>query len=586
MKSISRFGLADGHRVVFSVDKRHRPDARAVSCFITEVLGHVNDPGVDVLTLVRQAGIPVEFPENALEETKNIPNEVSKVETENRLDLRDEFIFTIDGDDTKDIDDAISFAKTENGFSLGVHIADVTHYVKENSALDAAALNRGTSIYLADRVIPMLPHKLSSGICSLFPDVDRLSLSCMMNVNKNGDVVDYKISESVIRSKKRFTYTEVQNILDTCNAVSDKDSDSGENSDERFAAGEVDSDSGERFAASEVDSDSGERLAKSEVDSNIDKSFDVLISNMDELREILNKKRQKRGALDFDLPEAKIRVDKNGRVISIEPYPRNNATGIIEEFMILCNETIAAHFFSRQTPFVYRSHEAPSTAKVKSLQILAVTMKIPTANNLQKLLESAKNTPAAYAISTAVLQAMPQANYTHTNPTHFGLASQAYCHFTSPIRRYADLQIHRVIRATLGEFSSEQKKHFEAIFPEVCAQCSRTERAAEALERDVAELKKTQFMADKIDKKFKAIVSGVASWGVYVMLENTAEGLVPAPVLLRQRYKFYKEEAVYKTKRRPGEESKILRHGSEVVVRLVSVNEDERRMNFVLLEQK
>ncbi|MCL2049797.1 MAG: ribonuclease R [Defluviitaleaceae bacterium] len=520
-KSIARFGLVDGHRVVFSVDKRYKPEARLAPCFVTEVVGHVNDPGMDVLTLVMQAGVPYKFADEVMEEVKKIPTEVLQGEAENRLDLRDEFIFTIDGEDTKDIDDAISFAKTENGFRLGVHIADVSHYVRQNTELDTAALNRATSIYLADRVIPMLPHQLSSGICSLFPNVDRLTLSCIMDVDGDGVVTDYKITPSIINSKKRYTYTEVQALI----------------------------------------------------------GADEKIDEMNELREILRKKRKKRGALDFDIPEAKIRVDESGRVTSIEPYPRNNATEIIEEFMILCNETIAAHFLAKETPFVYRSHESPSREKLSSLQVIAATLKIPapTVGNLQHLLETAKNTAASYSISAFILRAMPQAAYTHTNPTHFGLASQAYCHFTSPIRRYADLQIHRIIKGEAGEY--------EEALPSVCAQCSRAERTAETLERDVADLKKVQFMADKRHKTFDAIVSGVTSWGIYVMLNNTAEGLVPSSHLVKWGYKFYKDEAAYKTKRRKGEKSvNSLYTGVPVRVKLVQVNEEDRRLSFVIVD--
>ncbi|MCL1885119.1 MAG: VacB/RNase II family 3'-5' exoribonuclease [Defluviitaleaceae bacterium] len=582
-KSIARFGLVDGHRVIFSVDKRHKPDEKAanaaffrrtkcgapptaaerkwalptearglggvapigdgncessfqankkvVTCFITEVLGHVNDPGVDVLTLVRMAGVPYEFSEATYQEAFELPTEISESEIFGRLDLREQFIFTIDGDDTKDIDDAISFRKVDEYYLLGVHIADVTHYVKEGSLLDNAAFNRGTSIYLADRVIPMLPHRLSSGICSLFPDVDRLTLSCIMTVDKNGNVVEYKITPSVINSNMRFTYDEVQEMLD-------------------------------------IGDDEGP------------------FNEMDELREILSKKRARRGALDFDLPEARIRVDENGRTIAIEPYPRNNATGIIEEFMILCNETIATHFLTRKIPFIYRSHDEPGAEKLSALQTLVTNMglvskksKRLTAGTLQRFLESAKETSAAYAISTAMLRALPQAVYAHDNTTHFGLASKAYCHFTSPIRRYADLQIHRIIK----ENSSSKIAHFKQILPEVCAQCSRTERAAEALEREVADLKKVQFMADQEGKVFDAIVSGLTAWGMYVMLENTVEGLVPIANLTRYGYKYDKEAATYAAKRRKGEKrARILQYGTAVTVQLVRVSEDERKLIFAL----
>ncbi|MCL2197577.1 MAG: ribonuclease R [Defluviitaleaceae bacterium] len=524
-KSVSRFGLADGHRVVFSIEKKHG------HCLITEVLGHKNDPGVDVLTLVRQAGVPYEFSEEVADELQKISTEISESDCEGRLDLRDQHIFTIDGDDTKDIDDAISFDQNDKGYHLGVHIADVTHYVRENTAINASALHRGTSIYLADRVIPMLPHKLSGGICSLFPDVDRLTLSCLMEVDKKGNVTSHKITTSVIRSKKRYTYNEVQELLDG--------------------------------------------------------GTDDLINDMNKLREILSKKRQKRGALDFDLPEAKIKVDETGKAIAIERYPRNNATGIIEEFMILCNETIATHFLGQKVPFVYRSHEEPSNEKLAALQKMAENMRLmnkgkkmlrPTAATLQQFLDAVKTTHGAYAISTAVLQALPQANYTPDNPTHFGLASDAYCHFTSPIRRYADLQIHRIIKTP-----PDNREKFNEILPAVCAQASKAERTAEALEREVTELKKAQFMVGKEGKIFEATVSGLTPWGVYVMLENTIEGLIPTANLQKIGYKYNKELSLYEAKRRKGEkQAKALHHGSQITVKLLEVNEDERKLTFAL----
>ena len=501
-KSIARLSLADGHRVVFSVDKKLNPDAGVVSCFIMEIIGHINDPGVDVLTLVRRANVPYEFSEEAMAEAAALPSEVGEDEIAGRLDLRNEFIFTIDGEDTKDIDDAVSFAKTDAGYRLGVHIADVSHYVREDSALDIAAFNRGTSIYLADRVIPMLPHKLSSGICSLFPDVDRLAISCFMTVDENGDVTDYEIAKSVIHSKKRMTYQEVQDALDI-----------------------------------------GE---------------DKLLNQMNDLREILCNKRENRGALDFDIPEAKIRVDEAGRVISIEPYPRNHATQIIEEFMILCNETIASHFLKLNIAIPFRTHEAPSREKLATLGVTGTTA-------LRNMLNAARNTPQGYAVSQLILRAMPQAHYTTDNPTHFGLASKAYCHFTSPIRRYADLQVHRCL-----EMPSEN-------LSEICTQASHTERAAEALEREVAELKKVQFMADKVRQTFDAVVSGLVPWGLYVMLPNTVEGLIPEANLSRHGYRFNKQRDIYESRKNPH-----LRRGSAIKVRLADANEDERKLTFVL----
>ncbi|MCL1878962.1 MAG: ribonuclease R [Defluviitaleaceae bacterium] len=535
VKAMAQFALVDGHRVVFSINKRARPDERLEPCFVTEILGHANDPGVDVLTLVYQAGVPYEFPEEVAEEVAKIPAEEKNIR--DRLDLRAENIFTIDGDDTKDIDDAISFEKTADGYRLGVHIADVSHYVREKTAIDASAFLRGTSIYLADRVIPMLPHAISSGICSLFPGVDRLTLSCLMSVNADGNVTDYKITPSAINSKRRYTYTEVQEILD----IGD----------------------------------------------------DALINSMDELRGILREKREKRGALDFDLPEAKIRADASGRVISLEPCERNNATGIIEEFMILCNETIAAHFFAKKTPFIYRTHEEPSAEKLATLAAQLPSKsgkksKRVKAAALQSMLEAAKDTPSAFSISTAILRSLPQAAYTHTDPTHFGLASDAYCHFTSPIRRYADLQVHRIIKESFfeggsGETFFSKKVEVLDLLSKICTQCSRTERTAEQLERDVTDLKKVQFMADKEGQTFDAIVSGLTSWGVFVMLKNTAEGLIPISNLARHKYSFNKDRNIYEAKRRKGEKSgKILHSGAAIQVRLIRAKEDERRLIFNL----
>jgi len=568
-KTVKRFALADGHRVVFSVEKKLNHDDRAITCFITEVLGHVNDPGMDVLTLVYKAGVPYEFPTDAIDEAAKLPTEVGEGEIKNRRDLRGEHIITIDGDDTKDIDDAISFAQAPGGgFHLGVHIADVTHYVRENSALDAAALERGTSIYLADRVIPMLPHKLSSGICSLFPDVDRLTLSCLMTVNKNGDVESYEIVKSVIRSKRQWTYQEVQVLLDS-----------------------------------------------EPPDESVDSAQWRFFQEMDTLREILRIKRERRGALDFDLPESKIRVDAAGWPISVEAYPRTRATAIIEEFMILCNETIAAHFLEQKAPFVYRAHEPPGAEKIAGLRLLAKTMglgsPITGASSLQRLLDAARETPSALAVSTAVLHALPQAHYSPDNPSHFGLASDAYCHFTSPIRRYADLQIHRIVNELFAMHSdaplpklihstaesvvsksvTADSTRFAIILPAVCAQCSKTERVAEALEREVADLKKVQFMTNKEGQTFDVIVSGLTSWGIYVMLSNTVEGLIPIADLKRHGYSFDKERDIYERKPMKKRDVraasktapvKTLRHGTPLKARLVRADEEERRLTFAL----
>jgi len=573
-KSILRFGLADGHRVIFSVDKRtplsRKTELEKVSlqtAFITEVIGHIHDPGMDVLTLVRQASIPYQFSEAVMEEANVVPDTISEEELQGRLDLRNELIFTIDGDDTKDIDDAISFEVTsDNSYKLGVHIADVSHYVKELSNLDRSALDRGTSIYLADRVIPMLPHRLSSGICSLFPNVDRLTLSCLMTVNQQGHVVGCQIVGSVINSKKRWTYSQVQDILDGANLCDNYQC--NRQTAVPIVTGETPTNT--RYVPAT--------------------NWSELFVAMDMLRLTLRQKREQKGALDFDLPEAKITVDEVGKPISIDTYARTQATGIIEEFMILCNETIATHFLSLQAPFIYRTHEPPSVDRLAKLANITKSLGFVAPKNanspigLQKLLSKTVNTPAAQAVATAVLHSLPQARYTSYDPTHYGLASDAYCHFTSPIRRYADLHIHRIIKTWLnaGKFD-----RFNEFLPIICNQCSVTERAAEVLEREVEQLKKVQFMSSQEGQTFEGVVSGVTGWGVYVTLPNTIEGTIPVENLTRNKYVYNKEETayIYKPirKLKQIERATILRHGVRVKVRLTRVCEEERRIVFALI---
>ena len=530
-KTRNRFSLVDGHQIIFSVDKKSRPENMPTAAFVTDVLGHINDPGVDVLSLVHQASIPYEWPADVMEEAANAPTEVLPETWENaarpRLDLRSWRICTIDGDDTKDIDDAISLEMTEDGlYKLGVHIADVTHYVTEGSPLDREALRRGTSVYLADRVIPMLPHSLSSGICSLFPEVDRLALSCLMTVDGAGNVLDYEIRETIINSCERWTYNEVENLLATAEGA-------------------------------------GEWL--------------VFFQHLDQLREILWQKRRKRGALDFDFPEAKIRVDSDGRPISIEPYSRNRATAIIEECMILCNETVATYALAKKLPFLYRTHEPPNAMKLTQLTRTAQNygIKIPAQaakpKALQKVLDKVADTPAAYVISGAVLRALPQALYTPDNPTHYGLASDAYAHFTSPIRRYADLQVHRILK-------SAKPQKYKTALPAICAQASRTERAAEALEREVAQLKKVQFMEGYEGETFTATVSGITAWGVYVMLPSTIEGMIPIELIRKAGLHYDKERKCYVSKRN----REALTPGTQLEVRLLSADTDERKLTFGL----
>ena len=561
-KSKNRFGLVEGHRVVFLAPKpkgigdRRTPyrQSHTLPCHVTEVLGHIHDPGIDVLTLVYRHNIPHEFPDEVLAQAASLPDAVALEDLRGRLDLRDKLIFTIDGEDTKDIDDAISFARLDSGYwQLGVHIADVSHYVQEGTPLDREALHRGTSVYLADRVIPMLPHRLSSGICSIFPDVDRLAISCIMTVDGEGNVVSYEIAPSVINSKRRWTYQEVQGIL-------------------------------------EDESGSGQEL----------------FLGMDKLRETLYQKRRSRGALDFNLPEAKIRVDESGRPISVESYNRTRATGIIEEFMILCNETIATYAISHDALFIYRTHEAPAQEKLAQLRGIAQSfgLSLPPvlgAKALQRLLESAEGSPAYQAIAMAALTSLPQAYYTPESPKHYGLASEAYCHFTSPIRRYADLEVHRIIKKLLQDGASRRKAEpsVEALFQPakaasptplqppgapsplhaVAAQCSRTERQAEALEREVTQLKKVQFMQGKEGQNFEGTVSGITPWGVYVMLPSTIEGLIPNQQLKRFGYTHDKDGNRYANKR----SRDVIAMGAPVQVVLVDASEEEARLTFGLI---
>jgi len=524
-RSRNRFGLAEGHRVIFLAPKPKRgvgdKPSNIYTAQVTEVLGHIHDPGVDVLTLVRQFGIPHEFPESLLSKVSG-QQEVKDEELVGRRDLRGEDIFTIDGDDTKDIDDAISLSKTPEGhWLLGVHIADVSHYVKPGTPLDEEALSRGTSVYLADRVIPMLPHYLSSGICSLFPGVDRLTLSCIMTVDTEGNVISYEITPSIINSKKRWAYHEVQRELDAGN-----------------------------------------------------------LAEMNQLRETLYQKRRKKGALDFDIPEAKIKVDEEGHPISIELYERTEATNIIEEFMILCNETIATHAIKNDMPLIYRTHETPSQEKLIRLREMAKSLGLdlpPGPMGLQRLLSAAEGSPAYYAVAMAALTSLPQAYYTPDSPKHYGLASDAYCHFTSPIRRYADLMVHRMIKERVCSNHQNPEQESQSLHS-IASQCSRTEREAEALEREVAQLKKVQFMKGKEGQAFEGIISGITPWGAYVMLPNTTEGLIPSQQMKRLGYSHDKEKSHYINKRNRA----VLGMGASVKVHLVSADSDERRLTFSL----
>ena len=482
-------GAVTGHKVIVRItdfgDDRKKPEG-----VITEILGHVNDPGVDILSIIKAYGLPEGFPDDVMVQVAGIPDEVEEEEKKNRLDLRHLQTVTIDGEDAKDLDDAISISKeNDDHYTLGVHIADVSHYVTENSPLDKEALKRGTSVYLVDRVIPMLPHKLSNGICSLNAGTDRLALSCLMEIDGKGNVIGHRIAETLIQVDRRMTYTAVNAI------VTDRDPDVMEEY----------------------------------------RDFVPMFDLMKELADILRERRKKRGSIDFDFPESKIILDEKGRPVDIKPYERNAATKIIEDFMLMANETIAEDYFWQELPFLYRTHDYPDPEKMKRLGTFINNFgyTIRTQNGevhpkeLQKLLDKIEGTPEEALISRLTLRSMKQAKYTTVCTGHFGLAANYYTHFTSPIRRYPDLQIHRIIKENLRRGLSDRRfAHYDSILPEVAVQCSSMERRADEAERETDKLKKCEYMSKRIGKEYDGVISGVTSWGLYVELPNTVEGLI------------------------------------------------------------
>ncbi len=538
-------GAVTGHKVLVQItdwaEERRNPEGKILS-----ILGHVNDPGVDILSIIYQYDLPTEFPQEVMQEIEDIPTEVSDKDKRGRTDLRHLQMVTIDGEDAKDLDDAISIEKLDNGmYRLGVHIADVTHYVKEKHPLDKEALERATSIYLVDRVIPMLPHKLSNGICSLNAGVDRLALTCMMDVDKNGNVQNHQILETVIKIDERMSYTQVKKIL----------VDEDEELKERY------------------------------------KDFLVMFENMRDLAQILRKKRMKRGAIDFEFEETKVILDREGTPLEIKPYDRNVATRIIEEFMLLCNETIAEDYYWQEKPFVFRSHEDPDPEKILALtefisnfgyNIKGAGQKVHP-KDMQKVLETVQDKPEENIISHLLLRSMKQARYTPECTGHFGLAARYYCHFTSPIRRYPDLQIHRIIKANLhGELKGKKEASFTERMPDVCKHSSQRERRAEEAERETIKLKKAEYMEQYIGQIFSGVITGTTSWGVYVELPNTVEGLVHVNEMADDYY-IYDEPG----HRWIGEHTKqIYRLGDKVYVQVLKADKILRSVDFRLVSEE
>ena len=536
-------GAVAGHKVIVEIAKY--PEGRkSAEGEVVQILGHKNDPGIDIISIIYKNGIKMDFPEEVLEQAASTPDRISDEDLNGRRDLRDEMIVTIDGADAKDLDDAVRVEKLDNGnFLLGVYIADVTHYVTENSAIDNEAFERGTSVYLVDRVIPMIPHRLSNGICSLNKGEDRLTIGCEMEINRAGQVIGHEIFEAVIRTTERMTYKNVNKIL--------------------------------------VDKDEAIR-----------KQFEPLVpgfERMEELAAILRHKRMKRGAIDFDFKEAQVLVDDEGTATDVIIRERSTGERIIEEFMLCANETVAEHFHWMDVPFIHRIHESPDESKLEHffefLAGLGIVVK-GTANEvhpleLQKVLERVKGEKEEMVISKLMLRSMKQAKYDPVSIGHFGLSTEFYTHFTSPIRRYPDLIVHRLIRTYLlqGNMSGKTLKKWRKLLPDIAKHTSEMERAAVDTEREVDDLKKAEYMSDKIGEEYTGIISSVTSFGLFVELDNTVEGLVHVSYMTDDYYHFSdRHHALI------GEMTgKVYRIGEEVDVKVMDVNMDEHAVDFVLI---
>lgn len=509
---------------------------------IIEILGYEGEQGVDVMSIIRAYNIPYEFSQEVLDEANSLPLEVSEEDLNGRKDLRNLRMVTIDGEDARDLDDAVSIEiLPDNKYRLGVHIADVTHYVREGSFLDNEALLRGTSVYFPDRVIPMLPKELSNNICSLNANQDRLAFSVMMEIDANGNVVDHDIFESVINIDERMNYSDVYKILE-----------------------ENDTELKQRY---------NEHIQDFE--------------NMKALSLILGDKRRKRGSVDFEFDEAKILVDEEGKTIDIIRNKMTIANKLIEEFMLLCNEVVSEHFFWIGIPFVYRIHEDPDPGKMESLSLILGTFGYklkgyrdihPRA--LQDVLNQIKGKPEEKAISMTILRSMQKARYSDIHDWHFGLAAEYYSHFTSPIRRYPDLIIHRIMKEQInGRLDDKRTQHYKEILHDITQNCSERERAAQDAERDIEDMKKAEFMRDKIGEEFEGVISSITNFGMFVELDNTIEGLVRLSTMDDDYYN-YNERALCLIGERT---KKIYRIGDQVKVQLVKASIENRQIDFALM---
>ncbi|WP_230300573.1 ribonuclease R, partial [Peribacillus simplex] len=539
-------GAVEGHKVVVKLTSY--PEGRiSAEGEVIEILGHKNDPGVDILSVIHKYGLPMEFPEDVMEQANAVSDTIQESEIGSRRDLRNDVLVTIDGADAKDLDDAVTVSKLENGnYKLGVHIADVSHYVKEGSPIDKEALERGTSVYLVDRVIPMIPHRLSNGICSLNPQVDRFTLSCEMEITPDGKVVNHEIFESVIKTTERMTYGNVNKIL--------------------------------------VDKDE-EQLERYE-------ALVPMFQDMEKLAAILRKNRMNRGAIDFDFNEARVIVDEEGHPTDVVLRERSVAEKLIEEFMLAANETVAEHFHRLDVPFIYRIHEDPKPEKLQRFfefitnfgYIVRGSANDVHPKALQEIIEAVAGKPEETVISTVMLRSMQQAKYDPESLGHFGLSAEFYTHFTSPIRRYPDLIVHRLIRTYLveGKLDEATKEKWNANLPEIADHTSKRERRSVDAERETDDLKKAEYMLDKIGEEYTGIIGSVTNFGMFVELPNTIEGLVHVSFMTDDYYRFDERQLAMIGERT----GNVFRIGDEIDVRVSNVNKEERAIDFEIIGMK
>ncbi len=533
-------GAVTGQKVTAEITDygrgRKNPEGR-----ITQILGEASDPETEVLSIIMAYGLPTEFPERVENQAERVAKPVSAADRAGRLDLREEVCVTIDGEDAKDLDDAVSLRREGEHYILSVHIADVANYVQENSALDWEARDRGTSVYLADRVLPMLPRTLSNGICSLNAGEDRLALSCIMTLDEKGKIIGHTIAETVIRVSRRLSYTGVQKVLD---------------------------------------GDPEEQALYPELVP--------MLLEMEKVSALLRKRRRKRGSIDFDFPETKVVLDEKGHAVDIRPYERNAATRLIEDFMLAANETVAEDYYWQAQPFVYRVHEKPDADRMQKLGIFIRNFgyRLRTAGDevhpgeIQKLLDRIAGTPEEAMLSRLTLRSMKRAQYATDCTGHFGLAASYYCHFTSPIRRYPDLQIHRIIKENLrGRLNAERMEHYESILPEVAKHSSEMERRADEAERETVKLKKVEYMEQHTGFEYDGVISGITAYGMYVELENTVEGLVHINSLKDDFYEY--DEAANEL--RGAHTGCVYRLGEKVRVRVKGTDRLCRTIDFELL---